>query len=323
MEAVLALRGVSKHFPTHCAVDNLSLEVERGKLYTLLGPSGCGKTTTLRLVAGFDQPTEGDIYLNGARINRLRPYERNISTVFQNYALFPHLSVQGNIEFGLRRKKHPDITRRVREMLDLVRLEGKESRFPAEISGGERQRVALARSLAVAPDVLLLDEPLSALDQKLRRQVRTELRSLQRSTGVTFLFVTHDQEEALSISDRVAVMHAGRLEQVGTPTDVYLKPATRFVATFVGTLNWINGAGLRPEAVRVGYSGPDEGRPCVRATVVESTFLGNRVHVEASLSTGERVVAELSRAEGPFSRGESVRLWWDPADELRFPAEAP
>src|SRR5690349_798603 len=217
MPAVLELRDVSKHYPAHRAVNQISLDIARGEFFSLLGPSGCGKTTTLRLVAGFEEPSTGDILLNGSSIRHLKPYQRNVSTVFQNYALFPHLTVQQNVEFGLRRRSENHVDKRVREVLELVQLTGKESRSPAQISGGERQRVALARSLVLAPDVLLLDEPLSALDPNLRKQVRAELKSLQRSVGITFLFVTHDQEEALSMSDRIAVMNAGELEQVGTP----------------------------------------------------------------------------------------------------------
>ncbi len=218
---------------------------------SLLGPSGCGKTTTLRLIAGFEQPAEGEILLDGVSVNGRRPYERNVSTVFQSYALFPHLTVQGNVEFGLRRKAAADIERKAREALALVELTGKESRYPAQLSGGERQRVALARSLVVNPDVLLLDEPLAALDPKLRKQMRLELKALQARVGTTFLFVTHDQEEALSMSDSIAVMNGGRIEQIGAPEDVYLRPRTRFVAGFLGAVNWMDGVGIRPEALRL------------------------------------------------------------------------
>src|SRR3954469_16810593 len=224
MDTVLELRNVSKHYPTHRAVNGVSLTVERGAFFALLGPSGCGKTTTLRLIAGFEDATDGDIALNGQRINHLRPYERNVNTVFQNYALFPHLTVRGNIEYGLKQQRGSDIAGKVRDALELVQLSGKEDRLPAQLSGGERQRVALARSLVLQPDVLLLDEPLSALDPNLRKQVRAELKSLQRRVGTTFLFVTHDQEEALSLSDQIAVMNKGLLEQVGTPEDIYLRP---------------------------------------------------------------------------------------------------
>ena len=319
MEPVLELRQVSKQYPGHRAVSELSFAVARGSLFSLLGPSGCGKTTTLRLVAGFEQPTAGEIYLNGVRVNHLKPYERKVSTVFQNYALFPHLTVRGNVEFGLRRNGVRDIERRVREALELVRLEGKESRRVWQISGGERQRVALARSLAVAPDVLLLDEPLSALDPKLRKQVRAELKSLQRRVGVTFVFVTHDQEEALSISDRIAVMNEGRLEQVGEPREVYLRPRTKFVASFLGAVNWVNGVGIRPEATRIGRHDPPEGARTLPATVRETVFLGNCMHVEAELATGDVVIAEVGRRDGDFERGDAVRVWWNRSDELRFP----
>ncbi len=208
--SVLELREVSKHYPTHRAVTKLDLEVARGEFFSLLGPSGCGKTTSLRMVAGFEEPTSGEILLNGARIQHLKPYQRNVSTVFQNYALFPHLTVRENIEFGLRRRPQNHIEKRVSDVLDLVQLAGKEVRYPSQISGGERQRVALARSLVLTPDVLLLDEPLSALDPNLRKQVRAELKQIQRQVGITFLFVTHDQEEALSMSDRLGVMSGGR-----------------------------------------------------------------------------------------------------------------
>ena len=217
MPVILELRDLVKQYPGHRAVDGVSLTIPQGGFYSLLGPSGCGKTTTLRLIAGFEEPTSGDVLLNGERVNHRKPYERNVSTVFQNYALFPHLTARQNVEFGLRRAGSPDITRKVQEALELVRLTGKENSRPAQLSGGERQRVALARSLVLRPDVLLLDEPMAALDPKLRKQMRQELKALQRQVGITFLLVTHDQEEALSMSDQLAIMNAGRIEQVGTP----------------------------------------------------------------------------------------------------------
>lgn len=318
MECVLELRDVSKHYPTHRAVNAISLSLARGEFFSLLGPSGCGKTTTLRLVAGFEEPTSGQIHLNGAEINRLKPYERNVSTVFQNYALFPHLTVQQNVEFGLRRKAENHIAQRVRDVLELVRLTGKEARRPSEISGGERQRVALARSLVLTPDVLLLDEPLSALDPNLRKQVRAELKNIQRQVGITFLFVTHDQEEALSLSDRVAVMNAGELQQVGSPQQLYLQPSNKFVASFLGDLNWIDDVGLRPENTRIARHTPPPEARCRQATVVQSTFLGNCVHVEARLNDSKTVVAEIPRAEDNFVAGEAVFVCWTPSDELNF-----
>lgn len=313
MTPVLELNEVSKQFPTHRAVDRVSLQLQRGEFFALLGPSGCGKTTTLRMVAGFETPTSGEIRLNGASIQHLKPYQRNVSTVFQNYALFPHLTVQQNIEFGLRRGKLPGIARKVLDVLDLVQLTGKEARLPAQISGGERQRVALARSLVLAPDVLLLDEPLSALDPNLRKQLRSELKSLQRRVGIAFLFVTHDQEEALSLSDRMGVMHAGVLEQVGSPRELYLQPKTRFVAGFLGNINWLGPVGVRPEAVRINPGLPGN------ATIVGSTFLGNCVQVEATLDDGSRIMAETSRLNGSYAPGERANFAWSPADELTLP----
>jgi ABC-type Fe3+/spermidine/putrescine transport system ATPase subunit len=312
--AILELRGVTKHFGDNRVVDDVSLSVERGVFYALLGPSGCGKTTTLRLIGGFEEATAGDIYLNGARINHLKPYERNVTTVFQNYALFPHLTVRGNIEFGLRRKRMS--TGRVRDVLDLVQLSGKEDRYPAQLSGGEKQRVALARSLVLEPDVLLLDEPLSALDPNLRKQVRLELKALQRRVGITFIFVTHDQEEALSLSDTIALMNRGRIEQTGTPQDLYVRPKTRFAANFLGNVNWIGEVGVRPEATRITRERPNPGVPTVSGVVENATFLGRFVHVQARLSSGQVVVAEVSRLEPPFQPGEPVHMWWQPGDEM-------
>lgn len=318
MECVLELRDVSKHYPSHHAVNDVSLSLARGEFFSLLGPSGCGKTTTLRLVAGFEEPTHGDIRLNGSSIGSLKPYHRNVSTVFQNYALFPHLTVQENIEFGLRRRPGNHTAARVRDVLELVQLTGKESRRPAQLSGGERQRVALARSLVLEPEVLLLDEPLSALDPNLRKQVRAELKAIQRRVGITFLFVTHDQEEALSLSDRLGVMNQGRLEQTGTPEEIYIHPRTRFVASFLGAVNWIGDVGVRPEAMRIARQASPNGHRSLPATIVQSTFLGNCVHLDTRLSDGAPVVVEVSRLGESFAPGESVHVWWEPADELRF-----
>ena len=323
MESILELRDLVKHFPNQRAVDGISLKIPRGGFYSLLGPSGCGKTTTLRLIAGFEQPTSGDVLLDGAVVNEQKPYHRNVSTVFQNYALFPHLTAAENIAFGLKRKNRPDIERRVREALELVRLAGKESRYPAQLSGGERQRVALARSLVLQPDVLLLDEPLAALDPKLRKQMRLELKEMQRRVGITFLLVTHDQEEALSMSDQLAVMNAGAIEQVGTPQDVYLRPRTRFVAGFLGAVNWIDGVGLRPEVTRIARTEPSNGGRFRPATVTGSVFLGNCVHVLTRLENGEDVVAEIPRDDsfkpGTYQTGERIHVCWNPSDEMIFP----
>jgi ABC-type Fe3+/spermidine/putrescine transport system ATPase subunit len=315
MGAILELRGVSKHFPGHPAVTEVSLAVAHGEFFSLLGPSGCGKTTTLRVIAGFENPTAGEVWLSGARIDGLPPYRRNVNTVFQSYALFPHLTVRGNVEFGLRRKSADGIESRARKVIEQVRMEGKESRSIAALSGGERQRIALARALVLEPDVLLLDEPLSALDPQLRKQLRAELKDLQRRVGVTFVFVTHDQEEALSMSDRIAVMNAGRVEQVGTPQEIYQRPATRFVASFLGAMNWINGIGIRPECTRISRVPENGARPAV---ISRSVFLGPAVHVEAMLEGGEAVTAQTA-GEQVFQPGEAVHIWWKSNDELRFP----
>jgi spermidine/putrescine transport system ATP-binding protein len=314
---LLELRQLVKDFPGHCAVDNVSLALERGGFYSLLGPSGCGKTTTLRLIGGFEQPTSGEVVLDGAVVNARKPYERDVSTVFQSYALFPHLTAQGNVEFGLRERRVADRAERARRALELVQLTGKHDRVPSQLSGGERQRVALARSLVLEPLLLLLDEPLAALDPKLRKEMRAELKAMQRKTGITFLFVTHDQEEALSMSDKVAVMNSGRIEQFGTPEEVYLRPATRFVAGFLGAINWFGRAGVRPESTRVSRDKP-EGVPCLRAAIESSLFFGNRVHVNSVLVEGGRAIAEMPREENHFTEGESVWIHWHPQDELQF-----
>jgi ABC-type Fe3+/spermidine/putrescine transport system ATPase subunit len=317
MQAVLELRGVSKDFPGHRAVDNISLELVRGGFYSLLGPSGCGKTTTLRMIGGFEQPSAGEVLLNGSVVNALKPFERDVSTVFQSYALFPHLTALGNVEFGLRERKAADRSARALRALELVQLSGKHDRTLPQLSGGEKQRVALARSLVLEPQILLLDEPLAALDPKLRKEMRSELKAMQRKTGITFLFVTHDQEEALSMSDKVAVMNQGRVEQFGTPEEVYLRPATPFVAGFLGAINWFGKAGVRPESTRVSRDRPD-GVPCRRAAVESTLFFGNFVHVNSVLDDGGRAVAELSREQNHFEEGEAVWIHWEPADELRF-----
>jgi spermidine/putrescine transport system ATP-binding protein len=324
VSTVLEIRNLRKEFPTHAAVDGISLSLERGEFFALVGPSGCGKTTTLRLVAGFEAPTSGDILLNGASLAKLPPYERDVSTVFQNYALFPHLTVEQNVAFGLERRRlsKGDIREKCAKALALVQLSGKETRSPSQISGGERQRVALARSLVLEPQVLLLDEPLSALDPKLRKQMRMELKSLQRRVGITFLFVTHDQEEALSLSDRMAVMNAGRIEQLGTPKDLYQKPASRFVAEFLGEVNWVNGAGLRPEAMRISREHPGSGVSSLPAVIQGSTFLGNRVQLEARLSDGRPCTIELDEGRNGFRPGEPVHLWWRDDDELRLTGDS-
>lgn len=237
------MRNVSRVFGSVTAVEQIDIHVLPGEFFSLLGPSGCGKTTTLRLIAGFEEPSTGAILIRGETVHRLPPYRRNVNTVFQSYALFPHLDVFENVAFGLRRKGCPrhEIKTRVDEALQRVHLQGFEKRRPRQMSGGEQQRVAIARAIVNTPAVLLLDEPLSALDEKLRRQMQVEMKTLQRDLGISFILVTHDQEEALTLSDRMAVMNRGRIEQVGTPAEIYESPASRFVTSFIGATNFLTG----------------------------------------------------------------------------------
>ncbi|MBV8553658.1 MAG: ABC transporter ATP-binding protein [Acidobacteriaceae bacterium] len=323
VDKVLELRALTKHYPNHHALKGISFSLTQGEFFSLVGPSGCGKTTTLRLIGGFEEPTSGEITLAGRPVAGLPPYRREVSTVFQNYALFPHLTVAQNVAFGLERRNgvtRSTIRNRVEQALALVQLSGKEARKPNQISGGERQRVALARSLVVEPKVLLLDEPLSALDPKLRKQMRQELKSLQRRVGIAFLFITHDQEEALSLSDRIAVMNQGSIEQIGKPRELYQEPTSRFVAEFLGEVNWVNGAGIRPEAIRVSKENPANGARSVAGVVESSTFLGNVTHLAARLPNGANCTAQLPLNGCTFELGEPVHLWWDASDELRVSA---
>ncbi len=290
------LLDVSKVFGTAPAVRELTLRVERGTFFALLGPSGCGKTTTLRLIAGFEQPTTGRIMIAGQDVAGLPPYRRDVNTVFQHYALFPHMSVADNIAYGLRQQRvgRAEIQRRVGEALEMVRLKGADARRPSELSGGQQQRVALARALVNRPTVLLLDEPLSALDLKLRKEMQSELKVLQQTVGITFVYVTHDQDEAITLSDRMAVMNAGRLEQEGTPEEIYDRPETRFVADFIGLTNFLEGT------VRE-VDGDAAAGASARRVVVE-TGLGMVVCAGAqpAVARGERVTLTL--------RPEKVRL---------------
>lgn len=257
---------VSRYFGEVKAVDQVDLEIKDGEFFSMLGPSGSGKTTCLRMIAGFDKPTAGSIYLYGQDVSNLPPYDRNVNTVFQDYALFPHMNVGDNVAYGLMVKKvpKPERMKRVDEMLELVQLAGYAGRKPSQLSGGQRQRVALARALINHPKVLLLDEPLGALDLKLRQQMQVELKTIQKRVGITFIFVTHDQEEAITMSDRIAVFNQGRIEQVGVPSEIYERPASAFVAGFVGTSNLVSGAtakhitgseetfSIRPEKIHLG-----------------------------------------------------------------------
>jgi spermidine/putrescine transport system ATP-binding protein len=352
------LRGLTKRFDEAVAVDGIDATIEGGEFFSLLGPSGCGKTTTLRMIAGFERPTAGGIVLDGVDVGQVAPHRRNVHTVFQNYALFPHLDVFGNIAFGLRRHKvrKEEVRRRVEEAIELVELGGLSARRPSQLSGGQQQRVALARALVLRPAVLLLDEPLGALDAKIRKQLRLELKALQEEVGITFVFVTHDQEEALSMSDRVAVMNAGRIDQIGTPQAIYESPATVFVADFLGVSNLMDaraeastGEGcaihigdfrLRAHAGDVGARGAVKvvARPerlqlkaleesdrdnCLPGMVERTVYVGANVQVIVRLPTGATMQASVANtgASEPYRQGTPV-LVHVPPDALRVLAGA-
>jgi putative spermidine/putrescine transport system ATP-binding protein len=321
------LRGLRKEFGPVVAVDDLDLDVADGEFFAILGPSGSGKTTVLRMIAGFEVPTAGRVELGGADATREPPFRRDVNTVFQDYALFPHMSVEDNIGYGLRVKRVPksERARRVGDALEMVRLAGYGPRRPHELSGGQRQRVALARALVNRPRVLLLDEPLGALDLKLREQMQVELKAIQREVGITFLFVTHDQDEALTLCDRLAVMRDGRLEQVGDAAEVYERPRTRFVAEFVGTSNVLSGAAartllggdvtaaVRPEKVRLVDGDPQRGEICAGGVVREVVYAGAETRVVVDADAGVVLTALLlnSAVDGHVPhRFDRVTLGW-------------
>jgi putative spermidine/putrescine transport system ATP-binding protein len=317
--AFLTLTSVQKLFPGGvAAVEGFNLDVARGEFVSFLGPSGCGKTTTLRMIAGFERPTSGSITVDDKDITNKSPNQRNVGMVFQSYALFPNMTVAGNIGFGLKVRKRPkaDITRKVAELIELMHLEGRADRYPWQMSGGQQQRVALARALAIEPQVLLLDEPLSALDAKIRIVLRKEIRSIQRQLGITTVYVTHDQEEALSLSDRVVVMNEGHIEQIGVPSEIYNFPTTAFVASFVGTLNLVSAGVIDPASGRVSVAGQEirtnrsvagapgevvtlalrpegialgegpEGSNRIHGTIEDINFLGSIVRIRLHLGDG-------------------------------------
>ena len=329
--AAVALEGVVKRFGEVVAVAGIDLEIADGEFFSMLGPSGSGKTSTLRMIAGFEAPTEGTIRLHGQDVTAIPPFDRDVNTVFQDYALFPHMRVGDNVAYGLVVRKVPadERRRRVTEALRMVRLEGYEKRRPAELSGGQRQRVALARALVNRPRVLLLDEPLGALDLKLREEMQIELKAIQQQVGITFVYVTHDQEEALTMSDRLAVFSQGRIEQIGTPADVYEHPATTFVAAFVGTSNLLTGEAahavighdgvftVRPEKIRIvepdDTAGPDE--VSVLGRIREVVYIGPDTRYIVALETGGELVVtqqnlETSSMEALATQGRAVRLTW-------------
>jgi putative spermidine/putrescine transport system ATP-binding protein len=320
--------AVTKRFGDITAVDDQSFVIDAGAFFSLLGPSGSGKTTCLRMIAGFEQPTEGRIEIDGVDVTGLPPFERDVNTVFQDYALFPHMKVADNVGYGLMVRKVPRSQRvaRVADALAMVRLEGYENRRPAQLSGGQRQRVALARALVNRPRVLLLDEPLGALDLKLRQAMQIELKAIHREVGITFVFVTHDQEEALAMSDRVAVFNEGRVEQVGTSLEVYEHPSTAFVAGFVGTTNLLRGdiaqrllgspepVSLRPERIRLVDAGraPASGEVVADGRVRDVVYLGMHSRYLVELDAGSDLTVVIPNADlgRPITRGEPVRALW-------------
>jgi spermidine/putrescine transport system ATP-binding protein len=364
-EWIVELRNVGKRYGEHAALENFSLTVRRGEFLTLLGPSGSGKTTLLRMLAGFELPQDGQVLIDGHDASNLPPYRRNVNTVFQHFALFPHLTVFRNVAFGLEQKKvAPEaIRQRIRAILEMVELPGKENRYPHQLSGGEKQRVALARALVLEPAVLLLDEPLGALDQKLRQQMQVELKRLHARLGITFIFVTHDQEEALVMSDRVAVINRGQLEQVGSSEEIYERPRTRFVADFMGVENFFevhcaahtaegtrlemadgkalwstNSADLpphspatlavRPECVRLThYPPPVNGSPLnvLEGELVESIYEGGRRRWAVRIASGQRVTVRDANAARESTPGSEGKVYvsWDAARSLVYPRESP
>lgn len=359
MSEALSLSGVRKTYGPTIAVRHLDLEVDAGDLVALLGPSGCGKTTTLRMVAGFEQPDSGFIRIGATEVSQLPPHKRNLGMVFQNYSLFPHRTVAENIGFGLRMAGvgRSERDQRIKEMLDLIRLSNREDMFPSQLSGGQQQRVALARSLVVNPKVLLLDEPLGALDKSLRESMQFEIRAMQQRLGITTLLVTHDQEEALSMADKVAVMSSGSILQIGTPNDIYDRPKSRFVAEFLGTSNIFEGkvsadgshlllaggdgeiaiplekpesAGahlvlsVRPERMRLG-NGSGEG-PDFQARITGAVFRGNYAAYQLEVPELQRELFVYRQAAGPlgavsFSLGEVLTLGWAPHDAVPVSVE--
>ncbi|MBN9018468.1 MAG: ABC transporter ATP-binding protein [Rhizobiales bacterium] len=340
--AFLSIERITKTFGTLTTVKGVDLAVERGEFVTLLGPSGCGKTTILRMIAGFETPTSGTIRIDGKDVTGLKPHQRNIGMVFQAYALFPNMTVADNIAFGLKvaHKSASEIASRVKEMLDLIKLPQVADRYPYQLSGGQQQRVALARALAIKPQILLLDEPLSALDAKIRVSLRDEIRAVQRQLGITTIFVTHDQEEALSMSDRICVMNEGNIEQLGTPFEIYNYPKTRFVASFIGTLNILNGkvsdsaegrilvdgqeivtsrglkgagtgdalaVALRPEALSIGRANGSSNN--LEGTIDEVHFLGSVVRIRVRFKDSAVSLDTFNRPNAaPPERGQPITV---------------
>jgi putative spermidine/putrescine transport system ATP-binding protein len=336
----IGLQHVSRHFGAVRALDDVSLDIYDGEFFSMLGPSGSGKTTCLRLIAGFEQPTSGSILLHGRSVVGVPPYERDVNTVFQDYALFPHMTVADNVGYGLmiRKVSKSERQRRVEEMLALVRLPGMGGRKPSQLSGGQRQRVALARALILKPSVLLLDEPLGALDLTLRQEMQIELKAIQQQVGITFIYVTHDQEEALTMSDRIAVFNHGKIEQVGSPAEVYERPATAFVAGFVGTSNIVSGAAaqhltgsshafsVRPEKIKLcpPETSAPPGSVATLGTVRDVVYLGMHTRYLVELDDGGDLTVVQQNLEATSmsvlsAKGQRVKLIWP--QEFNRPVE--
>jgi putative spermidine/putrescine transport system ATP-binding protein len=327
----IRLRGLVKRYGDLAAVDGIDLDVARGEFFTLLGPSGSGKTTTLRMIAGFELPDAGTVELAGTDVSRLPPFERDVNTVFQDYALFPHLSVADNVAYGLRVRKvpHQERRRRVDEALEMVRLPGLGGRRPAQLSGGQRQRVALARAIVNRPQVLLLDEPLGALDLKLRQEMQVELKRIQQEVGITFVYVTHDQEEALTMSDRLAVFNDGRIEQVGAPAEVYERPGSEFIAGFVGVSNVLERGGrrftIRPEKVRL-LEGPHDGLHTEPGVVRDVAYAGMVTRYLVELREGGELQVvhqnlETTSSQALEQQGREVTVGWSEEHTYAIPEE--
>ena len=332
----VSFRNVSRHYGAVKAVDDVSFDIKDGEFFAMLGPSGSGKTTCLRLIAGFEQPTGGAVAIHGQDVTGIPPYDRDVNTVFQDYALFPHMTVLENVGYGLMIRKVPKAERqqRAEEMLGMVALSGFGGRKPSQLSGGQRQRVALARALVNRPGVLLLDEPLGALDLKLREQMQVELKTIQRRVGITFIYVTHDQGEALSMSDRVAVFNHGRIEQMASPAELYERPKTAFVAGFVGISNLIDGAlaerltgsaqavSVRPEKIHLEparAAAPADGQS-VAGTISSILYLGANTRYLVTLDGGGELTVLLQNRDAHFepAQGDAVRLWWEARHLMRF-----
>ena len=318
-ESILQLQQIRKSFANTEVLKGIDLEAGQGEFITLLGASGCGKTTTLRIIAGLELPDSGQVILEGHNITDWEPNKRDVNTVFQNYALFPHMNVADNVGYGLKIRKVPkaEIAERVERALRLVQLEEYGKRMPDQLSGGQKQRIAIARAVINEPKVLLLDEPLGALDLKLRRQMQLELKRLQKQLGITFIYITHDQEEAINMSDRIGVMHEGVLEQMGTPNEVYYRPRTSYVADFVGNANILHKNGealaIRSENIRM-----DGESVCTQeAVVVEKSFAGGQLRILFRLADGQLLTASRYGIDNDMQAGETVKIGWDAKDAVK------